>query len=257
MTLLKVAVLEDNFDFLKEMVDNLSRTGLVEVIVKEQHSEKFISEVKEKKPEILLLDILLDDSINGIQVAQILKLPVIFLSGAKKDFSESIESLKTNESFPPVEEYGKIPDVERLKILLKKFIPRVREFQQTIQFPNSDKYKSEYLFVKTANAKSERIAFDQIAFIRTCDKEKRDKEIHTVNSTVIIAKNITLPELLEHLPSNQFIQVNTSEIVNLNHVTKLIETDSIGVEILKSTIEISLGNKFREPFFALLPEFKK
>lgn len=131
MKLTKVALLEDDKLFLKEMKDNLNQIGIVDVIIAEQCSNPFIEKVRELQPEILLLDIMLNgDSRNGIEVAQILKRPVIFISGARKEFLDSIDHLKTSKNFPPVENIGKIPDAEKLEVVLKKFLPIVREYQK-------------------------------------------------------------------------------------------------------------------------------
>jgi len=128
---LTVAVLEDSKPFLKEMIDNLKRTELVNIVVAEQFSEPFIEKVNETQPEALLLDIhLKDESIDGIHVAEILKRPTLFLSAARKDYLDRIDNLKALGKFP-VEEFGKIPDAEKLKSILKTFIPRVREYQKT------------------------------------------------------------------------------------------------------------------------------
>ena len=131
MNKLKVAVLEDNDAFLKELIDNLKRTELVEILFYSKSSEQFIDKARIQGPEALLLDIhLKDESTNGVEVAEILKLPVLFLSAERRNYLESIDNLKLIGTFP-VEEIGKTPDVEKLKIILKTFIPRVREYQKT------------------------------------------------------------------------------------------------------------------------------
>jgi chemotaxis response regulator CheB len=133
MNKFKVAVLEDDQNFLKELVDNLRRTDLVEVIVKERGSSEFIESVRLKSPDALLLDIaLVGDTLNGIDVANLLKLPVLFLSSHRRDYLEAIDNLKLLGTFP-VEEIGKTPDTEKLKTILKTFIPRVRDYQKTLK----------------------------------------------------------------------------------------------------------------------------
>lgn len=159
MVPLTVGVLEDNKPFLKEMIDNLKRTELVSIVVAEQFSESFIEKVNEKQPEALLLDIhLKDESIDGIHVAEILKRPVLFLSAARKDYLDRIDNLKLLGSFP-VEELGKIPDTEKLKSILKTFIPRVREYQKTQKVkvkPKGDDeiliFTSDVSFIETIKA---------------------------------------------------------------------------------------------------------
>ncbi|MBU3659686.1 MAG: response regulator [Flavobacteriales bacterium] len=131
MSLLKVAVLEDDQLFLKDLVDSLKRTKLVEVVVDAKDSDSFIKEVQSNEVDAVFLDIkLYNEQRNGIDVANILKKPTIFFTSARSEYTDRIEALKTSKDFPPVEEFNKSPDVERLKIILEKFIPRIRDFQK-------------------------------------------------------------------------------------------------------------------------------
>lgn len=130
-TLISVAVLEDEKELLKEMVDNLRRTGLVEVVVFEQDSERFIEQVRKYQPELLILDIhLKGETTNGVHVAKILKLPAFFFSGARELHLNALDSLTRLKDFPPIDDFDKVPDAETLKTLLEKFIPRVKEYQK-------------------------------------------------------------------------------------------------------------------------------
>lgn len=130
MNKIKVAVLEDSKLFLKELVDNLRRTGLVDVVGYESNSEAFVETVLNKSPDALLLDIhLAGENINGIHIAEKLKLPVLFLSAERKNYVDKIDILKYDGNFP-VEEVGKTPDEKKLKVILADFIPRVIEFHK-------------------------------------------------------------------------------------------------------------------------------
>jgi hypothetical protein len=207
MTPLRVAVLEDDKAFLKEMVDNLKRTELVKIVVAEQHSDKFMEQVKEQQPEALLLDILLNgESINGIQVAQILKLPVMFLSGARKEFLDTIDNLKTSETFPPVEEVGKIPDADKLKSLLKKFIPRVREYQ-----------KNQKVKLKPIGDDEMFITPSEVSFILA---ENGNHKIYFVNRKPIEIADKTFDYFKQNgFPEEKFYKFGKSYLLNITLTT--------------------------------------
>ncbi|MDR9418481.1 response regulator [Gracilimonas sp.] len=90
-TLKKVMIVED--DPLLSIVEEkmVKRLGY-EVVGKAKSGEETLDMIKEFNPEILLLDMQLAGSLNGIQTAEELKkchknIPVIFLSG---DNSESV-----------------------------------------------------------------------------------------------------------------------------------------------------------------------
>lgn len=133
MTQFKVAVLEDDEDFLKELVGNLRANKTISEVIYERTSAGFIRKVRETNPDILVLDIhLKGESTTGINVAELFDIPTIFFSNMKGSYSDAIDQQKYKKACP-VEEYGKTFDRERLNDILTKFIPRVFEYQKTIK----------------------------------------------------------------------------------------------------------------------------
>lgn len=128
-----VAVLEDEKTFLVELVSSLRKIEYINVVAYDQTSEGFIAKVKETKPDILLLDIhLKDESITGLNVAELFELPVIFLSSERKNYLDSIDLIKLFGNFP-VDQIGKTFKVEILKSMFDKFLPLVREFNKNLK----------------------------------------------------------------------------------------------------------------------------
>lgn len=252
MNPIKIAVLEDDQRFLKDLIESLKKTKLVDDknIIYNQNSDDFIEEVLKNDIDVLLLDIKLEGDIrNGIDVANILKKPTIFFTSARNEYTDKIEALKTSKEFPPVEEFNKSPDVERLKTILEKFIPRVRDYQKE----NVNTNLGNSLYIKTHSAKLEKILFSKIVLILTCESESRDKLIYTNDLTEIKAKNITLDELLFKL-SSSFIKINSSAIINIECEFKLIDRDTIRVKPIDKVVNIS--DKYSENFFKVFPKFK-
>jgi chemotaxis response regulator CheB len=257
MSLLKVAVLEDDQLFLKDLIDSLKRTKLVEVVVEAKDSDTFIKEVKGNEVDAVFLDIkLYNEQRNGIVVAEILKKPTIFFTSARSEYSDKIEALKTLKDFPPVEEFNKSPDVERLKTILEKFIPRVRDYQKENKIFQS----KNSLFVKTDIAKRDQIFISTIILISTPDKpekpekyEPRDKSIYLIDGSIIKAKNITIEDLLNELPET-FIQINHSSVINTSTEIQLLDKDTIILKSIKK--EINVSDLYTEQFFKIFPKFK-
>jgi chemotaxis response regulator CheB len=126
-----VAVLEDEKTFLVELVSSLRKIEYINVVAYDQTSEGFIAKVKETKPDILLLDIhLKDESITGLNVAELFELPVIFLSSERKNYLDSIDLIKLFGNFP-VDQFSKTFKVEMLKSMFDKFLPLVREYHKS------------------------------------------------------------------------------------------------------------------------------
>lgn len=90
----KVLVIEDeSMVFLTEKM-YLNKLGFTS-IVNIPNGEEAIEYVKNNKPDIIIMDILLSGKIDGIETAEIIlsenKIPIIFLSGySKKDYSERL-----------------------------------------------------------------------------------------------------------------------------------------------------------------------
>jgi hypothetical protein len=257
MNLLKIAVLDDDQLFLKDLIESLKRTKLVEIVHHNQVSDSFIEIVKTKEIDALLLDIKLHGDIrNGIDVANILNKPTIFFTSARSEYTDKIEILKTSKEFPPVEEFNKSPDVERLKTILEKFIPRVRDYQKENKIFQS----KNSLFIKTDNAKRDQLFTSTIILISTPEKsdklekyEPRDKSIYLFDGSIIRAKNITIEDLLADLPET-FIQINNSSIINTAIEIQLIDKETIKLKSIKK--EVTISNKFAENFYKFFPQFK-
>ena len=154
----KIAVLEDEKTFLVELVSSLRKIDYIDVVVYDQTSEGFISKVRESRPDILLLDIhLRDESTTGIHVAELFRLPVIFLSSERQNYLDRIDEVKLSRDFPAVE-YGKTFNVEKLKSMFDKFLPLVREF-----------HKSQKIKIKPIGEEETLISPKDVSFILSQD----------------------------------------------------------------------------------------
>ena len=239
MTPLRVAVLEDSQVFLNELVDNLRRTDLVDVIFYEKASEPFIKLVREKQPEALLLDIhLKDENIDGVQIAAILKLPVLFLSAERRNYLESIDNLKLLGTFP-VEEIGKTPDTDKLKSILKVFIPRVREYQKRIRVKIKPKGEDE-IYINPSD----------VMFIETI-KESGNHQFNFVSRKPITVADRSFDIFKENgFPQDKFYRFGKSYLFNIsstNYVDGYLKTTYINTLGNKDTLEVSVPpNKNKE-----------
>lgn len=227
---LKIAVLEDNILFLKELVGNLRLTEQVEILIFEEVAETFVAKVKEKKPEALLLDIRLGGSINGIQVAEILKLPVLFLSAERRDYLEEIDKLKLIGTFP-VEEIGKTPDTEKLKTILRSFIPRVREYQKTQKVLIKPKGEDEILIYPA-----------DVAYIETV-KNLGNHKLNFINRKPLIVADKTFDYFKTNgFHEEKFYHIDRPYLVNIAHA--IYNNNSVDIQYINDngkTTVISLN----------------
>lgn len=220
MTKLKVAVLEDSKLLLKDLINNLEKTQLVEVVAFSTTSEDFIEKVKANAPEALIMDIdLSGDSMSGLDIANLLKLPVLFVSGKTKEFFDGIEDLDMNSSIT-VSHIRKNISHENLKKVLQKFIEEVRL-----------KNNQKFVYLNFGD-KKQKIEIDSIVCICT-DKENGarsgNKVIYFTNRKPGVLIDFSFNQMAEKgLSENKFIIIHKSDRVNLD---KIISTDKKTHEI--------------------------
>jgi len=240
MAKLKIAVLEDSPVFLKELVDNLKRTDLVEVLINERSSEPFVDKVRALNPEALLLDIhLAGEGINGIQIAEILKLPVLFLSAERRHYLEEIDKLKLLGTFP-VEEIGKTPDPDKLRIILKSFIPRVRDYQ-----------KNQKVWIKPKGEDKLLITPSDVVLIETI-KNEGDHQMNFNNRKPIVVADKKFEFFKENgFNTDKFYQLDRAYLVSITHAgfnprSELLEVEFINARGVKEKRELPVPEEKRK-----------
>jgi CheY-like chemotaxis protein len=157
MEKLRVAIVEDNKELLKDLKNNLEETGLVNVIAWATSSYDILNHINLNQAEALLLDIDLGgDSMSGLDIANKLKLPVLFVSGKTRDFFLEIEQ-QNIDAFYVVEHLTKPITLEKLNKILPKFIRDIKTED-----------KSNYIYIDFKESKRNKIRIDTIVCIETC-----------------------------------------------------------------------------------------
>ncbi len=156
MNQLKVALLEDNKDQLKDRKINLEENNLANIVIWSTNSDEFIEKVNNEKPDALLLDIDLgNDSMTGLEVAYKLKLPVMFVSAHNAKNLKDIESLQREFDFP-VEHITK-PFTE------KDFIKTAARFLKEV----NEQLNTTFVYLDFKDSKKNKIAVDSIVYLES------------------------------------------------------------------------------------------
>ncbi len=197
--------------------------------------DKFLVQLDKLDSDIIFLD--MDMPISGIEVAQKLKNKyVIFVSGHKEQAYQAFDINAVDFVPKPIRQYRLKQSIDKVLLI-------------------HEKKKANVLVVKTQDSKKEEINYTDIVYFESSEKDKRDKIIHLTKGNKILAKNIKFDDLSSKL-SNDFLKVNKNNIVNLNHVTKLIQSDLIGVNHNNTIKELTLSDSHKELFFNFKPHFK-
>lgn len=251
MSKLKAAILEDNPHLLKDLKESLEETTLVEVVAYATTSNEFLDKVNTTKPEALLLDIDLGgDSMNGLDIATKLKLPVLFVSGKTIEFNHGIEELNMNSAIP-VQHISKPITSEKLKKILPKFINEINAFNKT-----------KYVFLDFRDSKRNKISVDTIVFIETdtgSSGASNNKKIYFTNSPPEILYNFSLSKIEEKgFDKTQFIKIRGSHRVNVDKIIRYNSNHEIEVEVCNSEGKIELIElPVSEDFRKYVSRFKK
>lgn len=209
MSKLKVAVLEDNQDLLNDLIRDLTETGLVEVVMYATNSSDFLEKMKTSPVEALILDIELNnDSMNGIDVANHLKLPVLFTSGKTRDYLSEKEDIKINLS-TPVEDIMKPISQHKLKTILPKFIAQIKLYNKT-----------NHIMLDFKDNKNQKIPIDDIVYVETNPETgSNNKRIYFTNRNPEVLSRTSFEELKAlGLTPEHFARPSQSHRVNKKYV---------------------------------------
>lgn len=207
---LKVAILEDNKQLLKDLKQNIEETGLVEVVAWATNSEEFLKKVKASEANALLLDIDLGgDSMNGLDIAESLKLPVMFVSGKTEKFYHGIADHNLNSKCV-VQFLTKPITIEKLKKILPKFINEISALNKT-----------QFIYLNFGNTRQNKISIDTIVCICT-DKangaESNNKQIFFTDRKPEILIDFSFSRMEEKgFSKNKFITTHKSFRINANN----------------------------------------
>lgn len=242
---LKVAVLEDSELLLDELIYKIKHYDLADVCVYATNSSDFLEGFDQKKTiiEALVLDIdLTGDSMNGIDIAHHLKLPVLFITGKTREYIDRIEDLKIfNEE--PIEFLTKPGSDEKL---IKVF----QKFHRQIKTSN----KSKYLELNFKDSLFKRIQQDEIILIRR-------KKGSVSNNKEIFLKSHSEPLEVSKIAMNKFFELGLSQDKFLKtHQSYIVNKDYLNVHQIKSgqhyyTIEFEQKDKSKTMKIDLSREF--
>lgn len=215
MSKLKAALLEDNAYILKDLKMELEDTNLIQVVAWGTRSADFLAKVHDTQPDILLLDIDLDgDTMSGLDVASKLRLPVIFVTGKMRDYSEGVSSVNVELPDVPVSFITKPVSLKKLNAILPKFIEQVRSMT---------KAKGVTLLLKDEGRRT--INLNSIVCLcaeKESGSSSGNKEIHFIDRKPAILVDFSFNTMEEKgLSKNQFLTIHKSYRVNATHAKPL------------------------------------
>ncbi|WP_313268867.1 LytR/AlgR family response regulator transcription factor [Epilithonimonas vandammei] len=202
----RIALLEDSNRQLEKLQSYLSTIPHVDLVLKCSNSEDLLVEAQTVHPEILVTDLkLLNDSMNGLEVAEDLKIPVMFI-GDVKEYVREIENLKRDADIC-VDHITKPFSEEQFVKSFKRFLQEVNFFSPP-QYVHLD-----------FNKKKHKVLIDDIVYLCANKNESNNKEIHFINRPKANLVDFSFIRMEEFgLMNSQFVTIHKSFRVNKKYI---------------------------------------
>lgn len=236
---MKILVVEDEPIYLNTLLIMLEEIGY-ENLFTADNSESALELFLTKQPDLVLMDIHIKGRKDGIEVADIITqshkpIPVIFITSLQDN--KTFERAQTTN---PVNFFVKPFDKETLKISIEiaihNFYKSKKEKTETTNW-QTDIAAKDSLFIKQKH-RLIKILLEDITFINA---DLKYVELNLKEEKYVI--RMSLKELEKNLPSELFLRVSRSVIVNTSFINQ-IELDK-NLIILKTQEQIQFSKSYR------------
>ena len=207
----RILIAEDDFVVGKNLSFSLTEHGY-EVLGVKESGEELLMAMKEEQPDLVIMDINLAGMLDGITVAgqinEQLNIPVLYLTSDRDRMT--LEKAKLTH---PAGYLIKPFDIDELVSAIELGIYNHTLNKATVRSEaNEAMISGTHLFVKSKN-RLEKVKFDDILYVEANDIYA---SLVTLQHTYILS--YPLKTLEEMLPTNPFMWVHRSFIINLNQI---------------------------------------
>jgi CheY-like chemotaxis protein len=242
---MKVGILEDNKEQLKERKLNLEESNLAKVTIWASNSTEFIEMVNKDKPDAIFLDIDLgNDSLTGLEVAYKLKLPVMFVSSYNAQNLKDIEALQRELEFPVSHITKPFSENDFIKTA-KRFLKEVDEF-----------VNSSFVYLNFKDSKNEKVLWKNIVFIETDPGkggESNNKRMYFSDRKPEILNDFSFTKMeINGFDSRLFVtthksyRVNAEKIKRYDEILHAVEVECLTERGLKEKKLIPVSENYRK-----------
>ncbi len=228
--MIQCIVIDDEPLALKQIATYIKKTPFLELVGQFESALQSMELVVNTKVDLMFVDINMPD-ISGMDFVKSLANPpkIIFVT-AYSDYA--VEGFKVNAIDYLLKPVG-YPD------FLKSANKAKDHFESLINRQIKEETDKKYLFVKSGY-KTERVCFDDIIYFEGMREYVR---IHLINGKTLMPL-ISLRVLEEQLPSDNFMRVHRSFIVNLS---KIVSVEHSRV-IFEDKVYIPVSEQYKELF---------
>ena len=236
-----ILITEDESIVAKDIQMSLKKLGY-NVIGICSSGEDAIKVAEEKKPDLVLMDIMLKGDMSGIEAADVIRskmnLPVIFLTAYADE--STLSKAKVTEPYgyiiKPFKEIDLHTSIEMALYKHQKNtdIKKERDFLYSLV---ENKDSKDIIFVK-ANQKLVKVRTKDIYFVEAL---KDYVVINTAHARYTI--HSTMKDIEKKLPTSEFIRVHRSFIVRID---KIVAIDHANVILEDDKKQIPIGGSYKD-----------
>lgn len=229
----KILMVEDDMIIAADISMQLTKLGY-EIIGINTSGEDALHSIENNRPDLILMDIVLNGKMNGIEAARIIlekfQVPVIFLTSNSDDATFQQAILAKPYAF-----ISKPFQRSELERTLKLTIQRIVVEQESESLSESTDHVSameDRLFIRHKD-KMVKVLLAEILY---AEADRSYCKIHTEKQTYFLS--VPLRNIESQLPSNKFFRVHRSFVVNLQKIDAISEYHEF-LTILSHEVPIS------------------
>ena len=214
-------IIDDDLSTINRLKEYIEKVTQIELLGTSTHPIDAIKEIELKQPDFLFLDIDMPE-LSGLNLIKLLdpKIAVVFITNYREYALEAYEEHALDYLLKPIS--------------FDKFYSCVKR----VQHLTGRQEHNGHIFVSAdKKGKQVKIVFNEVLYIEAIGNYIT---IHTQDRAVITY--LTLAEALEAFPSNQFLQIHRSFIINSEQIS-VVEKDDI---TLNDGKRLTLGGSYRD-----------
>lgn len=233
----RIYIVEDDYVVAKNLSLLLENLGY-KVLGISETGEDGLLQIKKEKPELVILDIDLAGSLNGIEVGKKLKeqfdLPFIYVT-AHADAATMEEALPTEPWAYLAKPFNENTLRSSIELALYKVQHRKQQPAAEAELREKQYTMDDAIFIKSKN-RLVKVALHDILFVEANDIYSN---VYIRDNKYIV--NYTLKAIAEKFPDKSFLRVHRSYLVNLQKVEAIEYND-----LLLQGHRIPVGKTYRD-----------
>jgi len=236
-----VLIVEDENIVAKDIQFSLKKLGY-NVLGIEKTGEDAIKSANQKKPDIIIMDIMLKGEITGIEASEKIReeqnIPIIFLTAYADE--STLSRAKITEPYAYIiKPYKEIDLHTSIEMALYKHSKELEVLKERDMLYSivENKDNSDFIFVKS-KSRLVKLKTKDIFFIEAL------KDYVVINtSSIRYTIHSTMKDIEKKMPSDNFVRVHRSYIVNLH---KIYEIEPPNLILEQNNKIIPIGGSYRD-----------